>query len=156
MLAQLVTPRPAPRQLVYPLPWNTTSTPAAATNGPYFYDYAGQDPINQVDLTGDGITGLSGSARYVCAVANVFVCVYMRELAERGIDHFDWASKTPSELRAEAQQLRRWIAEDEERAAWTRQFRFEFDKRGGESYTRTLEDWAAEYEGDFLAFGTRD
>jgi len=52
MLAQLVTPRPAPRQPVYPLPWNTTSTPAAATNAEYFYDYAGQDPINGYDLSG--------------------------------------------------------------------------------------------------------
>lgn len=46
-----VTERRA-RQAVYPSPWNTTSTLDGATNAQYFYDYAGQDPINNYDLTG--------------------------------------------------------------------------------------------------------
>jgi hypothetical protein len=49
MVVAVAQPRARVRYLQ---PWNTTSTLDAATNAQYFYDYAGQDPINNFDLTG--------------------------------------------------------------------------------------------------------
>lgn len=48
--------QPRVRTVAYPQPWNTTSTLAAATNREYFYDYAGQDPVNNYDLNGECVT----------------------------------------------------------------------------------------------------
>jgi hypothetical protein len=53
MLIELAAPtRTATLRRAYPLPWNTTATLGAATNAEYFYDYAGQDPVNGFDLSG--------------------------------------------------------------------------------------------------------
>lgn len=51
-MVAVVSPRSVPVPRSYPLPGNTTWTLAAATNGEYFYDYAGQDPVNNYDLDG--------------------------------------------------------------------------------------------------------
>jgi hypothetical protein len=53
------------RRCAYPLPWNTTSTLGAATNREYFYDYAGQDPINGYDLSGKNFCDSEHNCRQV-------------------------------------------------------------------------------------------
>ena len=43
--AEVRPPRQVSARRVYPLPWNTTSTPAAATNAEYFYDCAVEEVV---------------------------------------------------------------------------------------------------------------
>jgi hypothetical protein len=142
-----VVPAERCRRVAYALPWNATSTLGAATNAQYFYDYAGQDPINGYDLSGDLAVGPNARIA-VCGLGAGAALCFARHLEERLGIRDDGAIDRITRIERRAANLERQVARDHATPAEVRSLeaaenRFTIYVRGVKIRLRwSLREWA--------------